>query len=52
MDALVRTVGIDVIVNGSDRPYAAPVVPNLGADAARHALHHHQSPLRLLHRRH
>ncbi|WP_326813474.1 hypothetical protein [Streptomyces sp. NBC_01763] len=48
MDALVRTVGIDVIVNGSDRPYAAPVVPDLGADTARHALRT-TNPLCLLH---
>ncbi|WP_432187376.1 amidohydrolase [Streptomyces sp. Tue6028] len=47
VDALVRAVGIDVIVNGSDRPYAAPVVPDLGADAARHALRT-TNPLRLL----
>ncbi|MFJ5268420.1 amidohydrolase [Streptomyces sp. NPDC088358] len=38
VDALVRAVGIDVVVSGSDRPYATPVVPDLGADAAVHAL--------------
>ncbi|WP_405831330.1 amidohydrolase [Streptomyces sp. NBC_01176] len=38
VDALVRAVGIDVVVSGSDRPYASPVVPDLGADAAVHAL--------------
>jgi 6-methylsalicylate decarboxylase len=31
IDALVRVVGIDPIVHGSDRPYAEPVVPGLGA---------------------
>lgn len=38
VDALVRAVGVDVVVSGSDRPYATPVVPDLGADAAVHAL--------------
>lgn len=47
VDALVRTVGIDVVVSGSDRPYAAPVLPDLGADAAVHALRH-TNPARLL----
>lgn len=37
IDATVRALGIDVLVNGSDRPYARPVVPDLG-DAALHAL--------------
>ncbi|NUQ95627.1 MAG: amidohydrolase [Streptomyces sp.] len=50
VDALVRAVGIDVIVNGSDRPYASPVVPDLGADAAVHALRT-VNPARLLHGR-
>ena len=47
VDALVRAVGIDVVVNGSDRPYAPPVVPDLGADAAIHALRtvNHAPPL-------
>ncbi|GFE16487.1 hypothetical protein Sgleb_45340 [Streptomyces glebosus] len=47
VDALVRAVGIDVVVSGSDRPYAAPVLPDLGADAAVHALRH-ANPARLL----
>lgn len=47
VDALVRAVGIDVLVSGSDRPYAAPVVPELGADAAVHALRT-VNPARLL----
>ncbi|MFE1171693.1 amidohydrolase [Streptomyces sp. NPDC058773] len=47
VDALVRAVGIDVVVNGSDRPYAAPTLPDLGADAAVHALRH-TNPARLL----
>ncbi|GAA3832676.1 hypothetical protein GCM10022403_077150 [Streptomyces coacervatus] len=50
VDALVRAVGIDVIVSGSDRPYAPPVVPDLGADAAVHALRT-ANPARLLHGR-
>lgn len=37
IDAAVRVLGIDVLVNGSDRPYAGPVPPDLGA-AARVAL--------------
>ncbi|RPF38984.1 amidohydrolase family protein [Streptomyces sp. TLI_185] len=50
VDALVRAVGIDVVVSGSDRPYALPVVPDLGADAAVHALRT-ANPARLLHGR-
>ncbi|MDO0938885.1 amidohydrolase [Streptomyces sp. DG2A-72] len=38
VDALVRAVGIDVIVSGSDRPYASPVIPDIGTGAAVHAL--------------
>jgi 6-methylsalicylate decarboxylase len=37
VDATIRVVGIDALVNGSDRPYADPVRLELG-DAARHAL--------------
>ena len=37
IDALVRVVGVDPIVAGSDRPYAQPVDPGLG-DAFSHAL--------------
>lgn len=47
VDALVRAVGVDVVVSGSDRPYATPVVPDLGADAAVHALRT-ANPARLL----
>ncbi|MFG2889666.1 amidohydrolase [Streptomyces sp. NPDC048248] len=47
VDALVRAVGIDVVVTGSDRPYARPVLPDLGADAAVHALRI-ANPARLL----
>jgi hypothetical protein len=47
VDALVRAVGIDVVVTGSDRPYAAPTVPDLGAAAAVHALRT-VNPARLL----
>jgi 6-methylsalicylate decarboxylase len=50
VDALVRAVGIDVLVSGSDRPYATPAVPDLGADAAVHALRT-VNPARLLHGR-
>ncbi|MGI5460268.1 amidohydrolase [Streptomyces sp. CA-249302] len=49
-DALVRAVGIDVVVSGSDRPYAPPVIPDLGAPAAEHALRA-ANPARLLHGR-
>jgi 6-methylsalicylate decarboxylase len=36
IDAVVRTLGVDVLVNGSDRPYAPPPESGLGdaADAA------------------
>ncbi|MEV6347563.1 amidohydrolase [Actinoplanes sp. NPDC051851] len=38
IDAMVRVVGVDGIVHGSDRPYAKPLLdPGLG-DAFRHAL--------------
>ncbi|MEV0094734.1 amidohydrolase [Streptomyces sp. NPDC050738] len=47
VDALVRTTGIDVIVSGSDRPYALPTTPDLGAAAATHALRT-ANPSRLL----
>ncbi len=47
VDATVRVLGIDALVNGSDRPYAPPVSPDLG-DAALHALRT-TNPLRLLH---
>jgi hypothetical protein len=35
VDALVRALGIDPIVLGSDRPYAEPTDPDLGAAASR-----------------
>jgi hypothetical protein len=47
IDAVVRVLGIDVLVNGSDRPYAEPVAPDLG-DAVMHALRN-SNPDRLLH---
>ncbi|MFE3886564.1 amidohydrolase [Streptomyces lydicus] len=47
VDALVRAAGIDVVVSGSDRPYAEPVLPDLGAQAAVHALRT-ANPARLL----
>jgi hypothetical protein len=37
IDALIRVVGIDPIVHGSDRPYALPTDPGLG-EAFSHAL--------------
>jgi len=37
VDAMVRVVGVDPIVHGSDRPYAEPVDPGLGA-AFTHAM--------------
>ncbi|MFF0308064.1 amidohydrolase [Streptosporangium sp. NPDC004379] len=37
IDAIVRELGIDVVVNGSDRPYAEAPDPALG-EAARHAV--------------
>jgi len=46
LDATVRVLGIDVLVNGSDRPYAGPVSPDLG-NAAAHALRS-ANPVRLL----
>lgn len=46
IDATVRVLGVDVLVNGSDRPYAAPTMPELG-DAVLSALRR-SNPLRLL----
>jgi hypothetical protein len=46
VDAVVRTLGIDGLVNGSDRPYAEPAMPDLG-EAALHALRS-TNPARLL----
>ena len=46
VDAVIRVVGIDVICHGSDRPYAAPSAPALGA-AALHAIRS-RNPGRLL----
>lgn len=46
LDAIVRVLGIDVLVHGSDRPYAHPVLGALG-QAAEHALRL-SNPLRLL----
>ncbi len=48
IDATIRMLGIDGLVNGSDRPYARPVRPEVG-DAALHALRT-ANPLRLLDR--
>ena len=46
VDALVRALGIDTIVLGSDRPYAEAADPHLG-DAAAHAINV-MNPSRLL----
>ena len=46
LDSLIRVLGIDRIVIGSDRPYGEPAEPDLG-DAAAVALRH-TNPLRLL----
>jgi predicted TIM-barrel fold metal-dependent hydrolase len=47
IDATVRALGIDVLVNGSDRPYAGPVTPDHLGLAALSALRS-TNPLRLL----
>jgi hypothetical protein len=46
IDATVRVLGIDVVCHGSDRPYAEPVTPALGA-AVLHAIRT-ANPTRLL----
>ncbi|MCG5214557.1 amidohydrolase [Streptosporangium sp. KLBMP 9127] len=46
IDAIVRELGVDVVVNGSDLPYATAPPTGLG-DAADHAIHT-TNPLRLL----
>ena len=38
LDALVRVLGIDAVVLGSDPPYASPSVGSLGEAAARRIL--------------
>lgn len=47
VDATVRVLGIDGIVHGSDRPYANPTIPDLGAPAAMVAIRTN-NPRRLL----
>lgn len=47
IDATVRVLGVEVLVNGSDRPYARPALPGLG-EAVLAALRR-SNPLRLLH---
>ncbi|MER7129729.1 amidohydrolase family protein [Streptosporangium saharense] len=49
IDAVIRELGIDVVVNGSDQPYATAPDPALG-EAARHAIAV-TNPSRLLNRR-
>lgn len=46
IDAVIRVLGVDVLVNGSDGPYGAPVRAALG-DAANHAMRQ-TNPSRLL----
>lgn len=46
VDALVRAIGIDGIVLGSDRPYAVPADPAQGAAAWRQITH--SNPIRLI----
>ena len=46
VDSLIRVLGVDAIVIGSDRPYAQPYEPDMG-DAARAAFRS-TNPLRLL----
>ncbi len=38
IDAVIRELGVDVVVNGSDQPYAEAAALDFG-DAARHAIH-------------
>ncbi|HEY6397720.1 MAG TPA: amidohydrolase family protein [Solirubrobacteraceae bacterium] len=47
IDATIRVLGIDVLVHGSDRPYAKPTTPDLGAAAL--AAIRSSNPLRLMH---
>jgi 6-methylsalicylate decarboxylase len=49
IDATVRVLGIDVLVNGSDRPYGEPMSPDLGAAAV--AAMRSSNPARLLDRK-
>ena len=46
IDAAVRVLGVDVLVNGSDRPYASP--PDHGLGAAAHVALRSANPARLL----
>lgn len=46
LDSLIRVIGVDQLVLGSDRPYAEPTDPNLG-DAATAAIRA-TNPRRLL----
>jgi hypothetical protein len=48
IDATVRVLGVDMLVNGSDRPYSAPIVPDLG-ESVLSALRR-SNPLRLFDR--
>ena len=47
VDAVVRVLGVDVVVHGSDRPWAAPQPTGLGPAAD--AVVRRDNPLRLLH---
>ncbi|MBV8954541.1 MAG: amidohydrolase family protein [Solirubrobacterales bacterium] len=46
IDATIRVLGVDVLVNGSDRPYAAPLEAQLSP--ATSAALHRSNPFRLL----
>jgi hypothetical protein len=46
LDAMIRALGVDVLVNGSDRPYAEPVHADLGPSATDTV--RHTNPRRLL----
>jgi 6-methylsalicylate decarboxylase len=48
VDAVVRVLGVDMLVYGSDRPYARPCPDHGLGDAARHAIGA-ANPARLLH---
>jgi 6-methylsalicylate decarboxylase len=49
IDATIRVLGIDVLVNGSDRPYSEPKLPELGPAAV--AAIRSSNPARLLDRK-
>ena len=42
LDAMIRAIGIDRLLYGSDRPVAAPPAPERSATPSQHALTRHQ----------